>query len=56
MSVLPEATGQRLLTLRASLTIAGTAAQLNAEGLTTATGAQWSANTVAKVQQRLTAA
>jgi DNA invertase Pin-like site-specific DNA recombinase len=56
VSVLPQATGARLLTLRASLTIAGTAAQLNAEGLTTATGAQWSANTVAKVQQRLTAA
>lgn len=56
VSVLPQATGQRLLALRASLTIAGTAAQLNAEGLTTATGAQWSPNTVAKVQQRLTAA
>lgn len=53
VSVLPQATGDRLLVLRATLPIAGTAAQLNAEGLTTATGAQWSANTVAKVQNRL---
>lgn len=55
VSVLPESTGDRLLALRATLTVAGTAAQLNAEGLTTATGAEWSANTVAKVQSRLSA-
>ena len=55
VSALPQSTGDRLLALRATLTVAGAAAQLNAEGLTTATGAQWSANTVANVQQRLTA-
>ncbi|WP_241973110.1 recombinase family protein [Cryobacterium sp. TMT2-14] len=53
VSVLPHSTGDRLLTLRATHTLAGTAVQLNAEGLTTATGTAWSANTVAKVQKRL---
>ncbi len=56
VSVLPPSTGDRVLTLRATLTLAGTAAQLNAEGLTTATGAAWSANSVSKVQTRLLAA
>jgi len=42
--------------LRATHTLADTAVQLNAEGLSTATGAPWSANTVAKVQTRLLAA
>lgn len=55
VSVLPPSTGDRVLTLRATLTLAGTAAQLNAEGLTTATGAAWSANSVSKVQTRLLA-
>ena len=55
-SALDPATGDRLLTLRPTHTLAGTAVQLNAEGLTTATGAPWSANTVAKAQRRLCAA
>ena len=55
VSVLPASTGDRLLILRATRTLDGTAAQLNAEGVTTATGATWSANTVAKVQRRLAA-
>ena len=55
VSVLPQATADRLLTLRATHTLARTAARLNAEGLTTATGAPWSANTVGKVQKRLEA-
>lgn len=55
MSALPQATGERLLELRATHTLAGTAVQLNAEGLATATGAQWSANAVAKAQHRLSA-
>lgn len=53
VSALLPSTGDRLLTLRATRTLAGTAAQLNAEGLTTATGAPWSANAVGKVQKRL---
>lgn len=53
MSALPQSTAARLLTLRATHTLAGTAVQLNAEGLTTATGAPWTANTVAKAQYRL---
>jgi DNA invertase Pin-like site-specific DNA recombinase len=56
VSILPNATSDRLLTLRASYTLAGTAVQLNAEGLTTATGEPWSADTVSKVQKRLNAA
>ena len=55
VSALPQSTGDRLLTLRATHIPAGTAVQLNA-GLTTATCAPWSANTIAKVQQRLSAA
>lgn len=53
VSVLPSATGDRLMTLRATHTIAATADALNAEGLTTATGLPWSAGTVARAQQRL---
>ncbi|MDN3310540.1 recombinase family protein [Microbacterium oryzae] len=53
VSVLPQATADRLLTLRASHTLTGTASKLNAEGLTTATGKPWSVNTVSKAQQRL---
>lgn len=56
VSALPQSTGERLLTLRSLHTLAGTAVQLNAEGLATATGAPWSANVVAKVQTRLLAA
>ncbi|WP_194411294.1 recombinase family protein [Microbacterium cremeum] len=55
-SALPETTGERLLKLRATHTLACTATRLNAEGLTTATGASWTANTVAKVQKRISAA
>lgn len=54
VSVLPHSTGDRL-TLRATHTLAVTAVQLYAEGLTKATGAVWSANTVAKVQKRMCA-
>ena len=53
VSALLPSTGDRLLTLRAAHTLAGTAVQLNAEGLPTATGAPWSANSVAKAQKRL---
>lgn len=56
VSALPQATGDRLLTLRASHTLASTAAQLNAEGFVTALGGSWSANAVAKVQKRIQAA
>lgn len=56
VSALPQATGDRLLKLRARHTLAVTAAQLNAEGLSTATGGQWSANSVAKAHARLRAA
>lgn len=52
-STLPPSTGDRLLTLRATHTLAATAAQLNEEGLITASGGSWSANAVAKVQRRL---
>jgi DNA invertase Pin-like site-specific DNA recombinase len=55
VSALPQATGDRLLALRATRTLAGTADQLNTERLTTATGAPWSANTVAKAQTRIAA-
>lgn len=55
VSTLPSATGDRLLALRTSRSLAATATQMNAEGLTTATGAPWTVNTVAKVQKRLTA-
>lgn len=53
VSALKQNTADRLLILRTAHTLAGTAAQLNAEGLTTATGAPWSANAVGKVQTRL---
>ena len=56
VSALAPSTGDRLLTLRATHTLAGTAAQLKVEGLTTASGAPWSANAVAKVQKRIEAA
>lgn len=55
VSKLPPETGDRLLSFRKTHTLAGTADELNAEGLTTATGAPWSANTVAKAQKRVTA-
>jgi DNA invertase Pin-like site-specific DNA recombinase len=55
MSTLPQTTGDRLLALRATHTLAATANALNAEGLTTATGARWSANSVGKVQKRVKA-
>lgn len=54
VSALPEATGARLLALRATHTLASTADVLNAEGLTTATGAEWSSNTISKAHKRLT--
>lgn len=56
VSILPRATGERLMTLRATATLAATAMQLNAEGLTTATGGTWTANAVGKAQARLRAA
>lgn len=56
VSVLPDATADRLVALRRTRTLAATAAQLNAEGLTTATGTTWTVGTVANVQKRLTAA
>jgi hypothetical protein len=52
VSALPQNTGDRLLTLRATHTLAETAVQLNSEGLTSATDAPWVANTVAKAQKR----
>lgn len=52
-STLPQSTGDRLLALRSTNTLALTADALNAEGIPTATGALWSANTVAKVQKRI---
>lgn len=56
VSVLPRATGERLMTLRATSTLAATAMQLNAEGHLTATQRTWTANAVGKVQARLTRA
>lgn len=56
VSALPRATGERLMTLRATATLAATAMQLNTEGLATATGGTWTANAVGKAQARLTAA
>lgn len=56
VSVLPQSAGDRLLELRRTLTLAATAEVLNCEGVTTATGALWSAGTVAKVQRRLKSA
>jgi len=53
VSHLPEGTGARLVELRVTHTLATTAAALNAEGLTTGTGAAWTANAVCKVHKRL---
>lgn len=39
----------------ALITLAGAIVQLNTQGITTATGAPWSANTVAKAQKPLSA-
>lgn len=55
VSALPQATADRLMELRGELTLAATAARLDAEGFTTATGRTWSANSVAKAQKRLVA-
>lgn len=55
VSVLPQDTGDRLLTLRAAHALADTAAALKAEGRTTATGLPWTINGVAKAQSRLIA-
>lgn len=55
VSALPHSTGYRLLTLRTTHTLAETAWQLNAEGLTTATGEAWTSNSVCKAQRRLNA-
>jgi DNA invertase Pin-like site-specific DNA recombinase len=52
-STLPERTGDRLLALRATCSIVSTAYALNAEGHTTATGAAWTPNSVAKTAARL---
>ncbi|MGM7699429.1 recombinase family protein [Microbacterium sp. A84] len=53
VSVLPEATADRLLELRATRTLAATADALNAEGLTTATGVPWTENAVCKAHKRV---
>jgi len=53
VSVLPQATGERLLALRRTHTLAATASVLNAEGHSTATGLPWTINAVAKAQCRL---
>jgi hypothetical protein len=39
--------------VRTLMTLAGAVAQLNTQGIATATGSPWSANTVVKVQKRL---
>ncbi|WP_223690990.1 recombinase family protein [Leifsonia poae] len=54
VSALPQATVERLLALRATHTLAGTADALNAEGFTTASGVAWSANAVGKSCARIT--
>lgn len=56
VSTLPEATGARLLALRATHTLQATADALNDEGLTTATGTSWTENSVCKAHKRLIAA
>ncbi|MCJ1710750.1 recombinase family protein [Clavibacter michiganensis subsp. phaseoli] len=56
VSTLPQATGDRLLSLRGVHTLTETAEQLNAEGFTTATGTPWSVNTVGKTHKRLSLA
>lgn len=55
VSALPESTGARLVELRAVHPLQATANALNAEGLTTATGAPWTENAVYKVYKRLAA-
>ncbi|MER7797613.1 recombinase family protein [Microbacterium sp. NPDC096154] len=55
VSALPQAAADRLLALRTTCTLRATADALNAEGFTTATGAAWTTNAVAKAQQRLSA-
>ncbi|WP_136053594.1 recombinase family protein [Microbacterium sp. K5D] len=52
-SALPKATADRLLELRSTLTLAGTADTLNAEGHTTATGTAWDEHKVCKTVHRL---
>ena len=56
VSKLSEATGARLLALRATHTLVATADALNAEGHTTPTGAPWTENAVCKAHKRLTSA
>lgn len=55
VSVLPQSTGDLLLSLRSTHTLAATAARLNRDGVTTATGLRWSANAVGKAHKRLIA-
>jgi len=52
-STLPEATADRLLELRQTHTLDATAATLNAEGLSTATGKLWDRHAVCKAQKRI---
>lgn len=56
VSELPQVTGARLLELRRTHPLASTADVLNAEALTTATGAAWTENAVCKAHKRLIAA
>jgi Site-specific recombinases, DNA invertase Pin homologs len=56
VSMLPAATADRLVALRRMYTLAATAAQLNAEGLPTATGTAWTAGTVANAHRRMAGA
>lgn len=53
VSVLPTATADRLVALRKTHTLSATAAQLNAEGIATATGSTWTVGTVANAHKRL---
>lgn len=55
VSTLPAATGARLIELRAVRSLQATADALNAEGLTTPTGKQWTENAVCKAHKRLLA-
>ncbi len=56
VSVLPQATGHRLMILGATRTLAATAMQLNAGDLPTAIGGTWTAIALGKAQARLTLA
>ena len=56
VSMLPAATADRLVALRRMYALAATAAQLNAEGLPTATGTAWTAGTVANAHRRMAGA